>query len=145
MESSFAIRMIGRTARSTRFVVYALLIAFMANLGAMVDALLHPDIPWFDEEHLLVGGLSAVLLAALALALESFLIHLQQAIAEINRLASFIAICSSCKKVRLPGKHEGEGGETWMPLEHYVQQQTTTRFSHGICPDCMESYLTELE
>ena len=32
----------------------------MANLNALVDLFLHPDIPYFDKEHLIVGGTYAI-------------------------------------------------------------------------------------
>lgn len=48
--------------------IYLLVVLFMANLNALVDAVLHPDIPYFDEEHLLVGfttgSVTAILFAA---------------------------------------------------------------------------------
>ena len=39
-----------------RILLFIFLIVFMANLNAMVDLYLHPDIPYFDHEHLIVGG-----------------------------------------------------------------------------------------
>lgn len=39
----------------------ALTIILIANLDALVDALLHPEIPYFDEEHLIIGGVSSLL------------------------------------------------------------------------------------
>jgi PAS domain S-box-containing protein len=35
-------------------------IVFMGNLNAVADLILHPEIFYFDEEHLIVGGVSAV-------------------------------------------------------------------------------------
>lgn len=32
----------------------------IANLGAIVDSLIHPEIPYFDEEHLIVGTVSGI-------------------------------------------------------------------------------------
>lgn len=37
----------------------------IANLNAITDFVLHPDIPYFDEEHLIVGGISGVLTAVI--------------------------------------------------------------------------------
>jgi hypothetical protein len=37
-------------------VAFALL---LANVSAVVDAVLHPEIPYFDREHLIVGGVTA--------------------------------------------------------------------------------------
>jgi len=37
----------------------------IANLNAITDYVLHPDIPYFDEEHLIVGGISGSLMAVI--------------------------------------------------------------------------------
>ena len=42
-------------------------VALMGNLGAIVDALIHPEMPYFDHEHLVVGGISALTAAILGL------------------------------------------------------------------------------
>jgi PAS domain S-box-containing protein len=39
--------------------------ALMANVGALVELAVHPDIPYFDPEHLLVGGFTAAVTAML--------------------------------------------------------------------------------
>ncbi|GAB4420164.1 MAG: hypothetical protein OHK0032_15940 [Thermodesulfovibrionales bacterium] len=61
-----------RSGRRLAFqlVVFLLLVFLMANLGAMVDSFAHPDIPYFDEEHLIVGfftGLVTAILLAIAM------------------------------------------------------------------------------
>ena len=32
----------------------------MTNLNAIIDAILHPYIPYFDEEHLIVGSVTFI-------------------------------------------------------------------------------------
>jgi two-component system cell cycle sensor histidine kinase/response regulator CckA len=56
-----------------RMVLYLFLVLFIGNLGAMVDGVLHPDISYFDEEHLIVGGVSAITLILLFGVLEVYL------------------------------------------------------------------------
>ena len=56
-----------------RIALYVFLVLFFSNLGAMVDFVLHPEIPYFDEEHLLVGGVTGVAMIALVGALETYL------------------------------------------------------------------------
>src|SRR3989304_7845785 len=46
-----------------RIVFFFGAVILMANLDAMVDAVLHPEIRYFDSEHLIVGGASAFLTA----------------------------------------------------------------------------------
>jgi len=31
-----------------------------------------------------------------------------------------------------------DDGNYWQQIEHYFNTHAGTRFSHGICPDCME-------
>ena len=54
-------------------VLYLFLVLFISNLGAMVDFVLHPEIPYFDEEHLIVGGVTAITLILLFGVLEVYL------------------------------------------------------------------------
>ncbi len=44
---------------------FTLAVLLMGSLNALVDTVLHPAIPFFDPEHLLVGGISATLTAFL--------------------------------------------------------------------------------
>jgi PAS domain S-box-containing protein len=36
-------------------------VVLMGNLNAMIDSVLHPEIPYFDEEHLIVGTITALM------------------------------------------------------------------------------------
>jgi PAS domain S-box-containing protein len=62
-----------------KIVFFILAVSLMGNLNALVDAVLHPGIPYFDEEHLIVGGVAVLFTAALLISLEIY----------INRLADF--------------------------------------------------------
>ncbi len=55
---------------------------------------------------------------------------LEHALSEIKTLRSILPMCSHCRKVR-----DDEG--VWERLEAYVSDHTDTRFSHGLCPDCL--------
>ena len=44
---------------------YIIVVLFLANLNALVDLFLHPDIPYFDEEHLIVGSITGLITATL--------------------------------------------------------------------------------
>ncbi len=56
-----------------RIILYGFLVLVMGNLGAMVDLLFHPEIPYFDEEHLIVGGIAAIVMAIFCGVLETYL------------------------------------------------------------------------
>ena len=56
-----------------RMVIYVFLVLLMSNLGAMVDSALHPEIPYFDKEHLVVGGVVGIAMILVLAALETYL------------------------------------------------------------------------
>lgn len=58
--------------------------------------------------------------------------ELQLALKEIRTLSGFIPICAKCKKIR-----DDKG--FWNQVENYIQERSDARFSHGICPECIES------
>jgi transcriptional regulator with GAF, ATPase, and Fis domain len=64
---------------------------------------------------------------------------LEHALAEIKTLRGLLPICSQCRKVR-------DDAGLWQRLEAYLEQHTDTRFTHGLCPDCIwELYPDEAE
>ncbi|MFA6147715.1 MAG: ATP-binding protein [bacterium] len=56
-----------------RMAIFVSLVLLMSNLGALVDLVLHPEIPYFDEEHLFVGGVTAITVILLLGSLEKYL------------------------------------------------------------------------
>ena len=65
-----------------------------------------------------------------------FTIHIYQKRLQIKTLQELIPICPKCKKVR---NDEGY----YEHVEQYVSEHSDARFSHGICPDCMEELYPE--
>lgn len=61
---------------------------------------------------------------------ESVIAELGQAIAESKRLEGLITICANCKKIK-------DEEEQWVSPEKYIQERTGSKFSHGICRDCV--------
>ncbi|HSR36371.1 MAG TPA: GGDEF domain-containing protein [Desulfurivibrionaceae bacterium] len=66
--------------------IYVLAVLLMANLNAMTDAVLHPEIPYFDEEHLIVGGITGLLTALLGGFLLLYIRRTHSAFTKLNRL-----------------------------------------------------------
>jgi hypothetical protein len=60
-------------------------------------------------------------------------VMLEMALAEIKTLEAILPICSACKKIR-------REDDSWIGLDDYVSEKTNTRFSHGMCPDCMATF-----
>jgi PAS domain S-box-containing protein len=54
-----------------RLAFYVVVVVLVANLGALTDLVLHPEIPYFDLEHVVAGGLSGVAVALAFGALEA--------------------------------------------------------------------------
>src|SRR5436190_4642415 len=65
---------------------------------------------------------------------EQLLSELQSALAEIKVLQEILPICSYCRKVR-------DEDDYWQTVESYISRHTKTRFSHGVCPDCMRTHV----
>ncbi len=57
---------------------------------------------------------------------------------QMQQIEQLLPICSYCHKIR-----EGDSGP-WETLERYVGQRTGSSFSHGVCPDCEDRWLADL-
>jgi DNA-binding response OmpR family regulator len=64
--------------------------------------------------------------------------ELQDALGQIHQLQGLLPICSYCKKIR-------DDGNYWQQLEGYLSRNTGVRFSHGVCPECYEKVVAQLE
>ena len=64
---------------------------------------------------------------------ETLILQLQSAIEHIKTLKGIVPICASCKKIR-----DDKG--YWQQVEAYLARHTDVRFSHGICPECMQKH-----
>lgn len=78
--------------------IYLTIIIAMTNLNALVDFFLHPEIPYFDKEHLIVGGVTGFVSSVLYGILLIYMRHLNNALNTIITLESILPICSNCKK-----------------------------------------------
>lgn len=62
---------------------------------------------------------------------ERLVAELRTALAEVKTLREFLPICSYCKRIR-------DDEDYWHSVEAYIATHTNTRFSHGICPACLD-------
>ena len=62
---------------------------------------------------------------------ERLIARLQAALEEVKLLSGLLSMCASCKKIT------NEHGD-WEPLESYLQSHSQAKFSHGVCPGCLE-------
>lgn len=56
----------------------------------------------------------------------------------IRQLEALIPICSYCKQVR-------DDEDYWKSIEEHVQTHTGSRFTHGVCPECFDRVMQEIE
>ncbi|MDB5390675.1 MAG: copR, partial [Planctomycetaceae bacterium] len=65
--------------------------------------------------------------------------ELEEALSRVRQLQGLLPICCYCKKIR-------DDQNYWQQVDVYLSTRTDARFSHGICPQCMEAVvLKELE
>jgi len=128
---------LARIGRRTAFltIIYVSIIITMVNLNALVDLILHPAIPYFDKEHLIVGGVTGFVSIVLFGILFVYMRHLEIALNTIKSLESILPICSACKKIRIIDS-DPKRIDSWQPIESYITLKTTAKLSHGICPEC---------
>jgi hypothetical protein len=55
--------------------------------------------------------------------------RLQEALTKI--LSGFLPICAKCKRIR-------DDHGLWIEIEPYIRDHTNVKFSHSICPHCMQ-------
>jgi sigma-B regulation protein RsbU (phosphoserine phosphatase) len=58
--------------------------------------------------------------------------------ANIKQLAGLLPICSYCKRIRSDDNY-------WAQVEEYIGDHTDAKFTHGICPACLEKAMAELD
>jgi hypothetical protein len=63
--------------------------------------------------------------------------RLEQALAEVRTLRGYLSICAWCKRVR-------DEEDAWQTVEAFVQDHTHAQFTHGVCPQCLETLLATL-
>lgn len=63
--------------------------------------------------------------------------ELEKALSTVRQLEGIIPICMYCKKIR-------DDKESWHQLEAYITEHSEAVFSHGVCPACTETVLTQI-
>ena len=58
--------------------------------------------------------------------------ELEQAREEVKTLSGLLPICAHCKRIR-----DDKG--YWNQIEEYIQQHSQADFTHGLCPQCLDT------
>ncbi|MCD4652282.1 MAG: PAS domain-containing protein [Candidatus Cloacimonetes bacterium] len=63
--------------------------------------------------------------------------ELQATLTEVKELSGMLPICSHCKKIR-------DDSGYWQNVEVYMSKHTKAEFSHGLCPDCVKKFYSDI-
>lgn len=124
-------RMPPRISPPVRLTLALAFIFLMFNLDAILDYVHHPEIPYMDAEHMVTGGVIALVTAGLLILLEIYIRRLERALDSVKTLEGMLPICASCKKIRTPDNQ-------WQIIENYIKERTDATFTHSICPECAQ-------
>lgn len=129
-------RMPPRIQPSVRLLLAVAFVFLMLNLDALIDSVHHPEIPYFDLEHFITGGIIALITGILIGLLELYIRRLERALESVKTLEGMLPICASCKKIRTPDND-------WHVIEKYIKERTDATFTHSLCPECVEKLYGE--
>ena len=63
--------------------------------------------------------------------------ELEAALDTVNLLSGMLPICANCKKIR-------DDTGYWEDVAVYVHEHSEVEFTHGICPDCIETLYPDI-
>lgn len=108
--------------------VYVLLFPFFFQFPSLI----HPVFGFLVGFHVLAA------LGLVVLIVDRVRIRAEKSENHAMRLESFLPICSHCKKIR-------DDHDIWQPIEVYIRDRSNTKFSHGICPECLKEHYPEID
>jgi DNA-binding response OmpR family regulator len=107
----------------------------IAGLEAGADDFINKP---FDENELRCRLRTGQRIVDLESGLEQKVAELEKALNQVDTLEGMIPICVHCKRIR-------NSDRLWTQVEHYIEQHSTARFSHGICEKCLAERYPEEE
>ncbi len=90
----------------------------------------------FDNNELKARLRVAERMIALQDKLNSKIDQLRDAIEHVTTLQGILPICMHCHKIRTDD-------QAWERLESYIELHSDARFSHGLCPECMNKHYSK--
>lgn len=92
----------------------------------------------FDRDELRARLRAGGRIVELQSSLAERMAELQDSVARVKQLRGLLPMCAWCKKVR-------DDQDYWQEVECYVAAHSDARFTHGICPGCMEEAKARLK
>ena len=90
----------------------------------------------FDPAELRARIKAGVRILDLQTKLATQVAELEEALGNVRRLSGLLPICSYCKAIR-------DDSDYWHRVEEYMSEHSEVKFSHGICPKCLDTAYKE--
>jgi sigma-B regulation protein RsbU (phosphoserine phosphatase) len=90
----------------------------------------------FDPAELHARIKAGIRILDLQMRLAAHVRELEEALGNVRRLSGLLPICSYCKAIR-------DDSDYWHRVEEYMTEHSEVKFSHGICPKCLETAYKE--
>lgn len=78
-----------------------------------------------------------VSVAPITLAGQSLFVLVLEDITEMVELRQMVPMCANCRRVR-------DDNDYWQRVEDYLYKHTALRFTHGLCPECLQALYGEM-
>jgi hypothetical protein len=98
----------------------------------------------FSPHHLPMAVFFGILGTLIGVMNAYYLSSISREKERVRLLEELIPICSYCKNIRDDGEAE-HGNGTWMKMEQYFAREADASFTHGICPECYERVMKEID
>jgi DNA-binding response OmpR family regulator len=85
----------------------------------------------FDPAELHARIKAGIRILDLQMRLAAHVRELEEALGNVRRLSGLLPICSYCKAIR-------DDSDYWHRVEEYMTEHSEVKFSHGICPKCLD-------
>lgn len=91
----------------------------------------------FDRDELHARLRVGIRLVQLQQSLADRVRELEDALSRIKQLHGLLPICAWCKNIRNDQNY-------WLKVEDYIAGHSDARFTHGICPACLQKQMGEI-
>ncbi len=113
--------------RLIRLLTYLTIVIAMANIGPLVDLYFHPEIPYLDPGHILMGGLTSAITVILLCLLISYANRMTRIASELQQLNQ--ALREQTSKDSLTGLYNHRHFQEMLRHEFLLSQRHGTELS----------------